>query len=335
MYFACCLSVLGLIPPNTTSSTLSTSSSNFSSSLSSSSSSSSCHSASTSSTSSSFSISPFPSFSSVSCRRATFCDWGQGDKNPKTFYTLSVENLKKAKDSGSLFFRKLKLSCLEPNVEKKKKTFRNEEDVENEIEVEKKELLILWLQLVLNLSEKKSDTNGVSTDLERTVDMIFDYNYCMARYCLIGADKVDITEMRRNYSDVQGREKRSRTADEGNYDEINFQNNRNELSRNRERDSDRGDRNRYSDKERGRDRGRDEEIQNNDNFDYHDSAISNHNLHRKNDNNNNNNNSSNKYHNDNDNNNEQKNSYNSSYYDRKDKYNNSQAAHWSTNHYSK
>ena len=238
---------------------------------------------------------------------------------------------------------------MEPKIEKKKTDIRNEKEIETKIETEKKELLILWLHLVLDITENESDTNEGCTDLERTIDLKFDYNYCMKRYQQIGADKVDSIEMKKKFSDEQSRVKRGREEDEGKYEDMYYQNDKYDRDRNRSRDGDRGDRN------RGRDRG--EEIQNIDNGGHHYNTATDRYAHRRNDivnhdsssndnqnnNNYNNNNSTYDNYNINDNddncnnryNNNHKNNNNSTNHCREDKYNNSHSIYRKINHYDK
>ena len=170
MYFPCCLSVLNRVPPNSDSNTTSDAAPSSSSSR--------------ASTSVSSSTSSF-----VSKRQVTYCVWGQGDKSPKTFYSITAGDFARAREKGSLFFRKLSLkpsldkdnrSSKGPWSDKERERGEKEIDIKTGIIAEKKELVQSWLSLVLSLTGNES--SAVSTDPVLSLDGEFDFNYCMRRF---------------------------------------------------------------------------------------------------------------------------------------------------------
>ena len=111
----------------------------------------------------------------VSSRQMTYCVWGQGDKNPKTFSTLSPDMVNSAKIQKSIFLRKFILPSNSHNYhdkdqrqdyyDKRRNNQTDFSEYKNEvksIEVEKRILLCAWLTLVLKIkdtSEKKVTEN--------------------------------------------------------------------------------------------------------------------------------------------------------------------------------
>jgi hypothetical protein len=109
----------------------------------------------------------------VSSRQMTYCVWGQGDKNPKTFSSLTPDIITAAKTQKSIFLRKFVLPSTQSVDDNDRKHRQNrgrnsnnrddwnddEGDV-NAIEVEKKILLRVWLSLVLQLPDNSDNDNN-------------------------------------------------------------------------------------------------------------------------------------------------------------------------------
>ena len=102
----------------------------------------------------------------VSSRQMTYCVWGQGDKNPKTFSTLTPDIVTAANLQKSIFLRKFVLPSNNHNNHDYDKRQdhnnkrRNETsaftEYKNEVksfEVEKRTLLCAWLTLVLKIKD--------------------------------------------------------------------------------------------------------------------------------------------------------------------------------------
>ena len=101
---------------------------------------------------------------SVSCRKMTYCVWGQGDKSPQTFSTLTPALLKDALKEKCLFFRKLVLPKVKEGVKEgviKENEGRNDSIEKSEVEEGVEKLIENWLVLVLNLEDT---SDSVSND---------------------------------------------------------------------------------------------------------------------------------------------------------------------------
>ena len=115
----------------------------------------------------------------VSSRQMTYCVWGQGDKNPKTFSTLTPDTVNFAKIQKSIFLRKFILPSNSPNfhdkdkrqdhIDKRRNNQVDFSEYRNEvksIEVEKRILLCAWLTLVLKIEDTsdKKITGNIGID---------------------------------------------------------------------------------------------------------------------------------------------------------------------------
>lgn len=101
---------------------------------------------------------------SVSCRKMTYCVWGQGDKSPQTFFALTPALLKDALKEKCLFFRKLVLPKVIKGVKEgvkegvkdeviKEIEERSDSIEKSEVEEGAEKLIESWLVLVLNVED--------------------------------------------------------------------------------------------------------------------------------------------------------------------------------------
>ena len=113
----------------------------------------------------------------VSSRQMTYCVWGQGDKNPKTFSSLTPDIITAAKSQKSIFLRKFILpsnQTVDDNDRKQRQNrgrnsnnrgdWNDDEGDVSTVEVEKKILLRVWLSLVLQLPNNSGDDNNDNID---------------------------------------------------------------------------------------------------------------------------------------------------------------------------
>ena len=115
----------------------------------------------------------------VSSRQMTYCVWGQGDKNPKTFSSLTPDIVTAANLQKSIFLRKFILPTNNHNNHDYDKRQDHNNKRRNEtspfteykndvksVEVEKRILLCAWLTLVLKIKDASDSDKKVTENLD-------------------------------------------------------------------------------------------------------------------------------------------------------------------------